>query len=159
MIYIGSDHGGFELKEQMKEWLGQWQCQFEDCGAFKLDPEDDYPQFAFAVAQKVSKKDSLLEDCLWEKASKGILICRSAGGVIIAANKVKGVRAVAVYDEKMASHARLHNNANIIGISGDWTNPEEAKKIVKTFLDTQFSNEERHARRLEQIKQYKNNDQ
>jgi ribose 5-phosphate isomerase B len=87
-------------------------------------------------------------------AGKGILFCRSSGGVVIAANKVKGIRAVAAWDEKSAMHAREHNDANIIAIAGDWTDEESAKKIVKIFLETEFTKEDRHVRRINQIMDY-----
>ncbi len=166
MIYLGADHGGFELKETIKQWLMQWKFEFEDCGAFKLDPEDDYPQFAFAVAEKVAedfrsshhqmsaKHTSEEVLAFWKDQPKGILICRSAGGVIIAANKVKGIRAVAVQNVQMAKHAREHNNANIIGISGDWTSSEQVKEIVRVFIETEFSSKGRHKRRIEKIKAF-----
>lgn len=140
-IYLGADHGGFPLKEKVKTWLTQWRYAFEDKGAVSLNPDDDYPDFAFAVADAVAKNEQ----------DRGILICRSSGGMVIAANKVCGVRAVAVFDEKGAKMAREHNNANILGLSGDWLDEEKAKAIVKTFITTQFSQDARHQRRLDKI--------
>jgi ribose 5-phosphate isomerase B len=151
MIYLGADHGGFELKEKIKEWLKEWKLEFKDLGAHKLDPEDDYPQFAFAVAENVSREDDM--NSPWKKRAKGILACRSAGGVVIAANKMRDVRAVAVTDEKSAKHAREHNDANVLALSGDWMNDKQAKDIVKIWLDTEFSKEERHRRRINQIRE------
>lgn len=148
MIYLGADHGGYQLKEKVKFWLKEWKLKFEDLGAKKLDSEDDYPQFAFAVAEKVGN----------DKESQGILICRSSGGMIIAANKVRGVRAVAAFNPTQAKHAREHNHANIIGISGDWSKDTEVKTTIKTFLDTKFSKEERHRRRVSQIRDYESED-
>lgn len=144
MIYLGADHGGFPLKEKVKGWLEEWKQPYEDIGAKKLDPEDDYPQFAFAVAEKVAAAPEHL----------GILFCRSSGGVIIAANKVPFIRAVACWDELSARHSREHNHANVIALAGDWTSDEVAKKIVETFLHTKGSEEARHLRRIEQIQQY-----
>jgi len=152
MIYLGSDHGGFPLKEKVKVWLKEWNLSYEDCGAATLDPEDDYPQFAIAVAEKVAVDWEIPHP--WTEQSKGILFCRSSGGVVITANKVPKVRAVAAWDEKSAGHAREHNNANIIAIAGDWTDDETAKKIVEKFLHTDFSKEERHVRRIQQISEY-----
>lgn len=145
-IYLGADHGGFELKEKIKEWLVEQKYEVEDCGAFAYDAEDDYPDFTFPVAQKVAA-DATGKD-------RGILICRSSGGVIIAANKVKGIRAVSVLDELSAQHACEHNNANIIGLSGDWSSEEQAKAATLAFLTTPFSGAERHARRLQKIADY-----
>lgn len=151
MIYLGADHGGFKLKEKIKVWLAEWKLPFEDVGAHTLDPEDDYPQFAFAVAEKVADADDMNAE--WKLRPKGILICRSAGGMVIAANKIKDIRAVAAQNETQAKHAREHNDANIIGISGDWTSEADTKKIIKIWIDTEFSREARHDRRVRQIRQ------
>lgn len=151
MIYLGADHGGYELKEKIKSWLTEWKLKFEDLGAHKMDPEDDYPQFAFAVGEHVGMEDDALSP--WPKRAKGILACRSAGGVVIAANKMRDVRAVAVTDVKSAKHSREHNDANVLALSGDWMTDTQAKEIVKTWLDTEFSKEERHTRRINQIRE------
>jgi len=148
MIYLGADHGGFALKEQIKSWLTSWKLDFEDLGAHTIDPEDDYPQFAFAVAEAVAKDPN---------QHKGILACRSAAGVIIAANKVLGVRAVSPMTEQAAEHARLHNNTNVIGLSGDWLDSQQAETLLKIWLTTPFSQEVRHQRRIDQISQYEKN--
>ena len=145
-IYLGADHGGYAAKEQLKKWLQANHYDFEDCGAFQLDPEDDYPDFSFPAAEKVAQ-DSLHE-------ARGILSCRSSGGAVIAANKVRGIRAVSVFDQTSARHAREHNDANIIGVSGDWSTSEQIQEIVKTFLTTPFSQEPRHLRRIQKITQY-----
>lgn len=152
MIYLGADHGGFELKNKIKLYLDKIGYEYEDLGNLKYEGEDDYPDFAFAVAKKVGEQDDNSKP--WGERPKGILLCRSAGGVIIAANKVTGVLAIAVTDQKSAKHSRLHNDANVIGLSGDWMNEEEAKEIVKVWLETGFSNEERHKRRIDKIKEY-----
>lgn len=151
MIYLGADHGGFKLKEKIKEWLAEWKLSFKDLGPAKFDPDDDYPQYAFAVADAVSQEDDLSTN--WSKRPKGILVCRSAGGVVIAANKVKDVRAVAIYDVKSARHAREHNDANVIGLSADWIDEKATKEILQIFLKTEFSGEERHRRRINQIRE------
>ncbi len=143
MIYLGADHGGFSLKEQIKKWLDEWGERYEDCGAHTLDPNDDYPQYAFIVGERVSIYKA-----------KGIIVCRSSGGVVIAANKVKGARAVACWDERSARHAREHNDANILALPGDWIDETMAKSIIHIFLSTPFSNEERHTRRIQQIMEY-----
>lgn len=146
-IYIGADHGGFEMKEEIKKWLIEHSYEVEDCGNTVFDSDDDYPDFAFPVAEKVANSN---------ETAKGLLICRSGGGVVISANKVKGVRAVDVFDQKSVLHARSHNNANIISVGGDWVSIAEAKEIIKTFLETEFKNEERHVRRIKKISDYEN---
>lgn len=145
MIYLGADHGGFALKEQLAQWLKAWGMEYSDLGAHTLDAEDDYPDFAFAVAEAVGK------DVANAKPAMGILACRSAAGVVIAANKVRGVRAVAPLTEEAAKHAREHNDSNVIGLSGDWLDDATAEAIVKTWLATPFSQEARHQRRLDKI--------
>jgi len=151
MIYLGADHGGFSLKESIKKYLESLNYEYKDLGNTVIDNDDDYPVYAFAVAEAVAKYESSGE---WKDKDKGILFCRSAGGVIVAANKVNGAFAIPCYDENSAKHARLHNDANIIAISGDWTTEEKAKKIIKIFLETEFSNEERHVRRIKMITDY-----
>ena len=145
MIYLGADHGGFQLKEKIKKWLEEWNYKYQDMGNEKLEENDDYPAFAFRVAEHVAEDDEI---------NRGILICRSAVGMVIAANKVKGVRAAAVYDENMSVKSREHNNSNIIALSGDNLSENEAKKVLKKWLETLFSKDDRHRRRIEQIKEF-----
>lgn len=143
-IYLGADHRGFDLKEKIKEWLKDKGYSVEDLGAYSLNPEDDYPDFAFAVAKKVSGNPE--ED-------RGILFCGSGAGMDIAANKIKSIRATVVWDVESAKRAREHNNANVISLAADWTPPEAAGKILRAFLETPFSGEERHVRRLKKIEE------
>lgn len=143
-VYLGADHGGYDLKERLKQQLSTDGFEVKDCGAFQPDPEDDYPDFSFAVAEKVAQ----------DPDAKGIVVCRSGGGVIIAANKVKGVRAVAVHDIASAEHARKDNDANVIGLAADWLAPEDVPAIVTAFLKTPYTQVERHSRRIQKIAQY-----
>lgn len=145
MIYLGADHGGFALKEQLKTWLAEWQLPFTDLGATALDPVDDYPDFSLAVAKAVAVTPA---------EHRGIVACRSAAGVVIAANKVKGIRAVAPLTTPAAQHSREHNDANVIGLSGDWLDNATAKTIVQTWLQTPFSGDARHRRRLDKIARF-----
>lgn len=142
-VYLASDHGGFELKEELKEWLSQNGVQFEDTGAHTLDPEDDYTEFVIALAKKVAS----------EPESFGIVLGRSGNGEAIAANKVPGVRAAVCLNEMMAEKARSHNNANVLSLGADYISTEGAKKVLQKFLNTPFSNEERHIRRLKKIEE------
>mgnify|MGYP001615994641 FL=1 len=143
-VYIGADHGGFELKKKIFSWLQTAGYTVTDCGNSVFNAQDDYPTFAFAVSEAVAK----------DEKSKGVIICRSAAGAVIAANKVTQIRAVAVFDPKAALHARAHNDANVLGLSGDWTDANSAAEILKIFLATEFSKETRHARRIAQITAY-----
>lgn len=160
MIYLGADHGGYDLKEKIKEWLTQNHYSFEDLGNAAFDPADDYQEFAFRVAEKVAGEEKKLgsrQQAIgnsWKDEPKGVLLCRSAAGMVIAANKVKGIRAVSAFDEESAAHSRKHNNSNILALSGDRLNDSEACAILKVWLETEFSNLERHVRRLRVIGEY-----
>ena|SRR6185295_18633898 len=141
-IFIGADHGGFKMKEEMKQWLIEEGHQVEDCGNIVFDPNDDYPQYAVAVCEKVVAS---------QEKTYGILFCRSGGGMTIAANKIDGIRAVDAFDMTSAVHARTNNNANVMSIGADWMDPREARLVIKYFIETEFLGEERHKRRIEEI--------
>ncbi|MFH1938357.1 MAG: ribose 5-phosphate isomerase B [Patescibacteria group bacterium] len=142
MIYLGADHAGFHLKEELKKYLKELGYEYEDLGNQEIDLQDDYPDFALKVAEKVV-----------ETKEKGILICSTGLGMCLAANKVKGARAVVVWDEFTAIQSREHNNANILCLAGKVLDLETAKKIVRVWLETEFSGEERHVRRLRKIEE------
>lgn len=142
MIYLGSDHAGFNLKQAIKRFLSNKGYEYEDLGNLKLKKDDDYPDFGARVAGKVSEDP---------KNNKGILICGSAEGMGMVANKFKGVRAAVVYDKGSAKMAREHNDANVLSISGWKLTEAKAKTLVKEFLETKFSGG-RHKRRVEKIK-------
>ncbi len=150
LIVMGADHGGYKLKEELKPFLRQLGYQVEDVGT-NSEESCDYPDYAIKVAEIVGKADKVLSPF---PSAAGILLCRSAAGMMIAANKVKGVRAVAALDETAAKHSREHNAANVLGLSGDWTTVGQAKQILKAWLETPFSMEERHARRLQKIAEF-----
>jgi len=140
MIYLGSDHGGFELKEAIKMHLDKKRVKYKDSGAYSEEPVD-YPDIAYKVAKKVAK----------EKA-KGILICGTGIGMCIAANKVKGIRAALAYDKYSAEMSRLHNDANVLCLRGRKVNFKKQLKIADVWLKTKFSGEERHKRRIAKLK-------
>ena len=146
-IVIGADHGGYKLKEELKPFLKQLGYQVEDVGT-NSEESVDYPDYAIKVGEAVGKEDSLTAQ--FPKVM-GILLCRSAAGMMIAANKIKGVRAVAAFDETSAKHSREHNAANVLGLSGDWMTAEQAKKVVKAWIEAPFPGEERHLRRIQKI--------
>lgn len=158
MIYLGSDHGGFDLKEKIKKWLTRWGYAWEDLGNALYEKEDDYPNFAFAVSQKVAEEEESgnVYPKAWIDRPKGIITCRSAAGMVIAANKVEGARAATAFDSRSAKHCRLHNDVNILALSNDWLEEYQAKKILKVWLETEFSGEERHVRRLKEISEFEN---
>ena len=139
-IIIGSDHAGYKLKEDIKEYARKLGHEVIDYGTNSEEPID-YPDISEEVAKEVAKNNL-----------KGILVCGSGTGVSIAANKIKGARASLCYDEFTARIAREHNDANILCLSGRNMSPMQAKKVTKTWLETEFSNEERHKRRVDKIK-------
>ncbi|MBI4050229.1 MAG: RpiB/LacA/LacB family sugar-phosphate isomerase [Candidatus Doudnabacteria bacterium] len=141
MIYIGADHRGFKLKEAIKKWFGEQNINFEDLGAKELDPNDDYPIIAKAVAEKV----------IANVENRGILICGSGAGVCIVANKIKGIRAAEAWNPEIAKAARNDDNANVLCLSAGALSLEEVKSIARIFLDTSFGGAERYKRRLQQI--------
>ncbi|MEK6843845.1 MAG: ribose 5-phosphate isomerase B [Nanoarchaeota archaeon] len=143
VIYIGADHSGFQLKERIKEYLGKNKIQYEDLGG-RGDKNDDYPDYAFKVAEKVSKN----------KNSKGILVCGTGTGMVIAANKVKSIRAAFAYDSYSARASREHNNANILCLRGRNFQEKKNLQLVKIWLSSVFSGKSRHERRLRKIVRY-----
>lgn len=146
-LIFGADHGGFALKEALKEWAISEGYQVTDVGAADLDPDDDYPQYALAVAQQVAKTAREYA----QQTVFGVICCRSSGGVTIAANRVPGARAVSVHDQLSVEHARRDNAANIMTLSGDWVSLTEAQQLLALFITTPFSQAPRHIRRLQQI--------
>ena len=140
-IYIGADHRGFELKEALKKFLIDSGYQVVDLGAAHYDKDDDYPDFAKLVAQKISDNP---ED-------RGILICRSGAGVDIVANKFKGARSALVTDVKQAELVRYDDDTNVLSLASELTNEEQAKKIADVWLKTPFSGLEKDKRRIEKI--------
>ncbi|OGN05252.1 MAG: hypothetical protein A2831_02695 [Candidatus Yanofskybacteria bacterium RIFCSPHIGHO2_01_FULL_44_17] len=161
MIYLGADHRGFALKEKVKSWLTEWGHDYEDRGAFEYDKDDDYPDFATAVAtavalpvrQSLGEGGSLSNGSKGE-VSKGVLICGSGIGVAIAANKIKGIRAGTATSVEQVRASANDEDLNVLAISADYTNEDSAKKIVKTFLETKFSGDDRHIRRVNKIKDF-----
>lgn len=144
-VFVGADHRGYELKNQVREHLAHQQgFEVEDEGAIELDKHDDYPQYAFAVAAKVLGE----EDPVY-----GVLVCGSGQGMAIAANKVSGIRAALVWSPAEARAARRDDNANVLVLPADMIDPETALAIVDDFLSEKFSGEDRHKRRLKQIEE------
>ena len=144
-IFLGADHRGFELKEKLKEWLKDHGHAVEDCGAHALDPADDYVDFAAAVAKEMAVATA--------SEARGILICGSGHGMDVVANKFKGVSAALATDVASAIQERQHDDNRVIVLASDSLIPPAALDIVKAWLDTPFSGEERHVRRLEKIEE------
>ena len=140
MIAIGSDHGGFELKEKLMEHLSERGFEYKDFGTYS-SASCDYPVYAKAVANAVASGE----------CDRGIIICGTGIGVSITANKVRGIRAALCGDCFSAEATRQHNDANVICMGARVVGEGLALKIADTFLDTPFSNDERHIRRISMI--------
>ncbi len=145
VIYIGADHAGFKLKEYLKKYLKSKKIKFEDFGTYTDKILDDFPDFAVKVAKKVSK----------DKNSKGILICGTGTGMVMAANRIKGIRAALAYDKYSAVMSRRDNDANILCLRGRKINFENEKRIVNYWLNSKFSNIDRYKRRIKKIAKIK----
>jgi ribose 5-phosphate isomerase B len=143
MIYIGADHRGFRLKDEICKWLESQHYEFRDLGAKTYEKEDDYPDIAIKVAETVAIE-----------GAKGILICGSGAGASVAANKVKGIRAGLCTTEKQVKAARNDDDINVLCLTADSVSVEDNIKIAAVFLATMFGSEERYIRRINKIKKY-----
>lgn len=142
MIALGSDHGGYELKQEIIRYLEKKGYEYRDYGCDSTDSVD-YPVYGKLVGEAVASGE----------CERGILICGTGIGISITANKIKGVRAALCTDCFMAEATRQHNDANILALGGRVVGPGLALKIVETFLTTPFSGDERHVRRIRQIEE------
>lgn len=140
MIALGSDHGGFSLKQEIIAYLKEQKLEFKDYGCFN-EEACDYPMYGKAVANAIINGE----------CDKGIIICGTGIGISIAANKIKGIRAALCSDCFSAEATRLHNDANILAMGARVVGPGLAIKIVDTFLNTEFSGDERHKTRISLI--------
>jgi ribose 5-phosphate isomerase B len=143
-VYLGSDHAGYELKQAVMEHLKENGHEPINCGAFTYDADDDYPAFCIAAALKT----------LADPDGLGIVIGGSGNGEQIAANKVPGIRAALGWSVETASLARQHNNAQVIGIGGRMHSVPDALAIVDAFVNTPWSEAERHQRRIDILDKY-----
>lgn len=140
MIALGSDHGGFELKEAVKKHLEERELEYKDFGTYDLN-SCDYPDFGRAAAEAVASGE----------CDRGIVICTTGIGISIVANKVKGIRCALCSEKTTARLTREHNDANMLAMGGGMIGKVQALEIVDTFLDTPFSEMEKHSRRISKI--------
>ncbi len=149
MLYLASDHAGFELKQDIANFLKQADSEFIDIGPFTYDALDDYPDFIIPAAEKVGQNPD---------KNRAIIFGASGQGEAMAANKVKGVRAAVFYggSEKIITLSKIHNNANILSLGAKFMDKEKAQKIIKLWLNTNFTNEARHLRRINKISRFEN---
>ena len=146
-VAIGADHAGFDLKGEITDWLESQGHQVSDVGSYQMDPSDDYPDFAVAVAGSVLSGDT----------ERGIVICGSGVGASITANKVKGIRACLCHDSYTARQGVEHDNMNVICIGGRVIGIELTKVVLEAFLDASFIQEARFQRRLDKLIQVEKN--
>lgn len=144
IIYIGADHAGFALKEKLKKHFSKSGIDYEDVGGDGRE-RDDYPDFAFAVARRVARGG---------ERARGILICGTGTGMVIAANKVKGIRAAVGYDKYSVEKGREHNDVNVLCLRGRRFSDAKNLGLVKLWLKTGFSWVEKHKRRLRKISSF-----
>jgi ribose 5-phosphate isomerase B len=143
-VFLGSDHAGFELKARLIEWLSSHGHEPVDCGPPTFAEDDDYPPYVMRAATSV----------IAHPGSLGIVIGGSGNGEQIAANKVPGIRAALAWSTETAQLARLHNDANVLSLGAREYSADDAISFTRTFVETEFSGAERHARRLAAIAQY-----
>lgn len=143
-LHIGTDHAGFEIKEQLVTYFRSKGHEVTDHGAYTYDPDDDYPAFCFATGEAV----------VANPGSLGIVIGGSGNGEQIAANKVKGVRAALVWNTATAELAREHNDANVISVGARQHTLDEVVEFIEIFIGKAFSENPRHVRRIEQLAEY-----
>ena len=141
MIAIGADHGGYKLKEEIKKYLEEKEIKYKDLGTYE-EESVDYPDIASKVSQEVQKN----------KENQGILICRSGIGMSIVANKFKGIRCALCHNEYTAKYSRLHNNSNILAMGADDVDINEAIRILRMWLATNFEGG-RHEERIKLIEE------
>ena len=145
-IYIAADHAGFNLKNHLKEYLIADGYDIEDCGAYEYDPLDDYPDYAKPLAESVSSG----------KTDRGIMVCGSGVGASVAANKVKGVRAAVCHDIYSAHQGVEHDDMNVLCLGSRIVGTEVVRELVSAFISAEYTNEERHARRLTKVIEMEN---
>ncbi|MFG1653638.1 ribose-5-phosphate isomerase [Micromonospora sp. NPDC049275] len=143
-VYLGSDHAGFELKVHLANHLAKQGYDVVDVGPHSYDPDDDYPTFCLHTGDRV----------VADETSLGVVIGGSGNGEQIAANKIVGVRAALAWSVETAQLARQHNDANVVAVGARQHTLDEATGIVEAFLNTPFSGNERHARRIIQVATY-----
>ena len=141
MIAIGSDHGGYKLKEEIKKYLEETEIEYTDCGTFN-EERAEYPEIAQALATEVQDG----------QAEKGIIICRSGIGMCIVANKFKGIRCAKCNDEEEAKFSRMHNDSNVLALGADYMDTNKAIRIVRTWIATEFEGG-RHEERVKMIEE------
>lgn len=143
-IYLASDHRGFELKAKISKWLTEWGYQVQDTGPLELNTQDDYPDFVSLAAGKVAENPT---------QDKAIILGMSGQGEAMVANRFKGVRATVFYGGSgdIIKLSREHNDANVLSLAAGFVDDHTAREMIRLWLETPFSGEERHLRRIQKI--------
>lgn len=142
-IYIAADHGGFELKNLLREHLSKAGHDVEDLGAVALDKDDDYPAYAYNLATKVIGEEG--------DTGRGILICGSGQGMTIAANRINGIRATLAWSPQTAAAARRDDDSNVLALPARYIDFDRAVEVVEAWIKTEFSSDPKYKRRLDEI--------
>lgn len=145
-VFIGTDHRGYKLAEELYLWLMGQHVSVKNVGAETLDPEDDYVDYAKKVA------DTVANDIKLGRISRGIVLCGSGTGVCVVANKIKGIRCGLGLNTNQVKSSREDDDINVLALAADFTTINAAKEMIKVFLESSFSGEARHVKRLEKIK-------
>ncbi len=138
MIYIATDHRGFKLKNQLKQWLSEKKIKFKDLGAYKFDRDDDFPDYAKLLSNKVMQNPQ----------NKGIIFCGSGAGVSIACNKYKGIRSAIGFNHQQVRSFTEHDHVNVLAISADHTSKFKCFQLVKVFINTKYNKSEKYQKRV-----------
>lgn len=141
-IFLGADHRGFALKNELAAWLKGEGYTVEDLGAAEYVADDDYPDYGFAVGKAVAESP---------RERRGIVVCGSGVGIAVAANKVPGIRAALMHDPAIAAASRNDDDTNVLALGADYLNLETAKEVAMRWLATPFSGEARHQRRINKL--------
>lgn len=143
-VFLGADHGGWEYKNQIREHLVHKGYEVDDVGAATLEPDDDFPQYAFAVATKVLGE---------EGDPRGILVCGSGIGMSIAANRIRGIRAAVVWSPELARETRQDNNSNVLCLAERFNDIDTVLAIVDSWLEEPYAGKERYQHRIDQVEE------
>jgi len=144
MIYLGADYAGYKLKEAIKRYLDQKKVEYQDFGTFSNKNKNDFTKFIPPVVKRVKIS----------KSNIGILICGTGQGMVIGANRFKGIRATLIFDAQQARFSKTHDNANVLVLSAWATKPTAARKIIKAWLNTKFKPLTRRVRRFKKVDQW-----
>lgn len=144
MLFLSSDHGGYRLKKQLTAFLDSLKVTYKDLGPYEPDENDDYPEYVLSLVKEMRK----------DPKNMGLVICRNGVGVSMMANRFKGIRAALSWDPKHAASTKNDDNTNVLALPADYISLDEAKKILVSWVETPFSGNDRHKRRVNKVEEY-----